>query len=392
MKKMYSDNEIREMLSTPVKESVVIEAKIQETYELIRKNSGKNKSAVQKSGKDNKWKTGKKFLYSIVSATAVVVFVFIVALSNPVWAANLPIIGGIFEKIQEIWHYGSVPEEEINGLVTEVEEVNGLQEEIYPYQLSANGIIVKLTEYYATNEAVFLGMKIESEKAFPGFYKPEENNLSVQLFATAEVSYDTEVLNAGDGYLKGVQTDEHTFEGVLRMDLRNKEIPKHFEMNLMLSNGYLYFVNLDKTGLRKEAFKIEGVIENIPISISDAEEKVIEINEVNELGIGIERIKISPVELIIYPINENDLEELLTFEVALDAEGRKLEWGYNDGIGFKTVHAIKGRDISTITVYSCEWNTYMNIKGLALEEDPELFRNALEEHALYKKVIETGIE
>ncbi len=33
----------------------------------------------------------------------------------------------------------------------------------------------------------------------------------------------------------------------------------------------------------------------------------------------------------------------------------------------------------------------MSIKGLALEEDPAPFQDALEENALYKKVIDTGI-
>lgn len=390
MKKIYSDDDIREILSVPAKESGVIEAKIQETYKLIRESSGKN--IVQKNRKNKERQKRRNLLYALASAAAVMVFVFTVALSNPVWAVNLPLIRGVFEKIQEIWHYGSVPEEEIIGLTTEASEAEGLQEEVYPYRLSANGITIKLTEYYATNEAVFLGMRIESEEAFPGFHKPEENDLSVQLFATAELSYDPEVLNAGDGYLKGVQTDEHTYEGVLRLDLKNRDLPENFEMDLILTNGYLYFANSDKTGMQNEAFKIEGMIKRIPVSIGGTGETVIEINEVNEFGIGLQSIKISPVELIIYPINENDLEELLTFEVALDAEGRKLEWGYNDGIGFKTVHAIEGRDISTITVYSCEWDTYMSIKGLALEEEPELFRNALEEQALYKKVIETGIE
>lgn len=392
MKKQYSDDDIRETLSMPTIESAVIEAKIQETYAIIRENAGEKENMEHRSRQKKSKQKRRKMLYGLTSTAAVMVLIFAVGLSNPVWAANLPVIGGVFEKIQEIWRYGRVPEEEIISLTTEEDETEKIQEEVYPYQMTSSGITIKLTEYYATNQAIFLGMKIESEEAFPGFYKPEENNLLVQLFAEADVSYDEENLGLGDGYLEGVQIDEHTYEGVLRVDLKNKEIPSDFEMDFILSNGYLYFANPDKTGLQNETFEIEGVIENIPIELKSDEGKVIEINEVNELGIGLQSIKISPVELIIYPINENNLEELLTFEVALDSEGRKLDWGYNDGIGFKTVHAIEGRDISTITVYSCEWDTYMSIKRLALEEDPALFQDALEENALYKKVIDTGIE
>lgn len=70
-------------------------------------------------------------------------------------------------------------------------------------------------------------------------------------------------MGSGDGYLEGVQITEHTYEGVLRMDFRNKQILENFEMDFILSNGYLHFANMDKTGMRKETFKIEGIIENI---------------------------------------------------------------------------------------------------------------------------------
>ena len=97
-------------------------------------------------------------------------------------------------------------------------------------------------------------------------------------------------------------------------------------------------------------------------------------------------VQISPVEVTLNPINTKEEEGLVIDSVILDAKGHKLESGSMDS---PDVYAIGDSDISTLYVYVCEWDEYMDIKGLALEEDVSLFQNALEECALYKKVIDT---
>ena len=97
-------------------------------------------------------------------------------------------------------------------------------------------------------------------------------------------------------------------------------------------------------------------------------------------------VQISPVEVTLNPINTKEEEGLVIYSVILDAKGHKLESGSMDS---PDVYAIGDSDISTLYVYVCEWGQYMDIKGLALEEDVSLFQNALEECALYKKVIDT---
>lgn len=381
MKKQYSDEEIKAILSASTTDNDVINQKMQEAYDIVRE-----RATAQKKNE----KTFRKVWYGLASTAAVFVLVFAVGATNPVWAANIPIIGSIFQKVQELWNYGEVPKEGVVSLETEEPEyVTESEGEVYLYQATANGVTFSLTEYYATNQAVFLGMRIESEEEFPSFHEIEENNLLIQLFAGADVSFDENRLSSGHGYLEGVQIDEHTYEGVLRMDFKDMEIPETFEMDFHIMDVYIYFANPEKTGLRHETFRADCKIENIPIKLSGDAGRVIEIDEVNGDGVGLASIEISPIELTINPINENSLEELVTFAVVLDAEGRKLEFG--DGSG-ENVFAITGRDISTVTVYVCEWDTYMGIKGLALEEDTSLFQNALEENALYKKVIDTTEE
>ena len=68
----------------------------------------------------------------------------------------------------------------------------------------------------------------------------------------------------------------------------------------------------------------------------------------------------------------------------MDKNGRKLASGSTNAYELATA----GHDISTVTVYICEYDEYMDeIKAYALE-DEETFRNILEEKALYKKVVD----
>ena len=117
------------------------------------------------------------------------------------------------------------------------------------------------------------------------------------------------------------------------------------------------------------------------IEKSETDVQTIEIYEVNEQGIGLDKIELSPVELTLYTTEPADC---LTFAVALDKNGRKLASGSTNAYELATA----GHDISTVTVYICEYDEYMDeIKAYALE-DEETFRNILEEKALYKKVVD----
>lgn len=372
MEKKYSDKTIQEILSTPIGDSDVIDRKVQEAYEQIRRQNGTGKRQVKKMW----WSIGK----GLGAMAAVFALVFTVCLTNPVWASGIPIIGSIFERIQEWWAYGEVPEEEIVSLVTETEE-----KEITPYQVTAGGLTFSITEYYATNQGIFLGFVIESEDPLPGLYEPAENGMEVQLVVSEKYSFRGEWTQAYR-MLEGVQIDEYTYEGIMRIDAGEEELPEQFEMDLKIEAAYFYYLNEDKTAARHDSFVIDGSFSSISIERSDKDTRTISVDEINESGVGLKSIELSPVEVTLNPINTRENEGLEIFTVVLDANGRKLEYGSSYS---SDSYAIGEKDISTLYVYVCEWDEYMEIKGLVLEEDTSLFQNALEECALYKKVINT---
>lgn len=117
---------------------------------------------------------------------------------------------------------------------------------------------------------------------------------------------------------------------------------------------------------------------------SDRDVQVIEIDEVNEEGIGLESIEVSPVEITLHPTAP---AERLIMALALDKNGKKLPYAGNN----TNELSVSGYDISEITVYICDYDEYMDeIKGYALREDETKFREILSEKALYQKKIEPG--
>ena len=71
----------------------------------------------------------------------------------------------------------------------------------------------------------------------------------------------------------------------------------------------------------------------------------------------------------------------------MDKNGRKLAYAGNNTNELAT----SGYDISEITVYLYDYEEYMEIKGLALE-DLTAFREILEKNALYEKKIPIEID
>ena len=222
--------------------------------------------------------------------------------------------------------------------------------------------------FHATKNLYFLSNKCKQEK-LPGFYEPAENNMHILL--------DWQML-------EGVRLDDYTYEGVLRIDM--EEVPEQFELDFSIREVWVDYMNEEKTAHNHMTFVVDGCDFKIPIERSDKDLKMISVNEIGKAGVGMKSVQISPVEVTLNPINTKEEEGLVIYSVILDAKGHKLESGSMDS---PDVYAIGDSDISTLYVYVCEWDEYMDIKGLALEEDVSLFQNALEECALYKKVIDT---
>lgn len=88
MKKTYTDAELSQILGANRIDSAVIDRKMQEAYEKIRSKGHKHKIVKKAVGG-----------FGAVAAAFVLAMIFCVA--NPSLAAEIPVIGSIFQKYRE---------------------------------------------------------------------------------------------------------------------------------------------------------------------------------------------------------------------------------------------------------------------------------------------------
>ena len=377
--------------------SPLIDRKIEEAYGIIRETSEKKKRQRRK----------RKFVQTGAAAAAIVVAIGFCA-ANPVLAKELPLIGSVIERVQELLGFQEIPTEEIVTLVPtgqgkynagEREEAvdnntgaTGIQStetsveatEPAQYQVSDQGYTITLTDYYATNQAIFLGVKMESEEGFPEMSADSDGKSQIMIATLEEYSFRSGDPVHGGRALVGQIVDGHTFCGLIRIDYKSiqtgnqgyyEQIPEDMTLQLEIPYFFLY-----PKGASKETVRGSWKFPEFSIAQSDKEMQVIEIGETNEAGFGLEKIEVSPVELTVYDIFP---EDHLVVTVVLDKDGRKLTYAGNN----TNELAVSGYDISEITVYLYDYDEYMEIKGLALGEDSTAFREILEKNALYEKKI-----
>lgn len=212
------ENELRRILGTDLGASRIIDEKIGKAYEKIRRAEVKPK--VMSYGRRNP--VLRRIVVGIGSVAAVFALMITFCVMNPVFASEIPIFGGIFSKLSELFSFGRLPEEETVILYQENGELSGdaageQTENANAYQKTSGDITITLTEEYATNQAVFIGVNVKNAQEFPKMerYPDGTQNLSVE---TAEQYSFREDIVCANRPVEGQFTDAHTFDGILRID------------------------------------------------------------------------------------------------------------------------------------------------------------------------------
>lgn len=452
MKNNYSDDSLKIIMGTASIRNEVIDARIAETLKDIKHERAK-KVRQKKRTSGKKRTVWRKIAYGLGTVAAVLLMSVGICVANPSMAENIPILGNVFAKVQDIFSFGRIPEDEttrlydnnagmhqsvndnsyvivgsdpdINvGIMGEDKERTGtmggtVEASGFLYKAQDGGIAVTITEYYASNQAVFFGVVIESEEEFPPFAVMGDTGYQlIQAFTREQYSFrDTEV--GGARNIEGRLEDAHTFAGIMRVDYddinidgskyeaacreaeakeeelptvteetwnlyyERLEVPEEFEVQIAIESlrGYCREEIDEENG---NQYRVRGnwEFQSCAIEKSGTDVQTIQINEVNEQGIGLDMIEISPVELTLHTAEPSGC---LTFAVVLDKNGKKLTSSSTNAYELATT----GHDISTVTVYICDYDEYMDeIKAYALEDEEKL-GSMLEERALFKKVVET---
>lgn len=443
------ENELRKVLGAELCPSRVIDAKMEEAYTIIR-----NAEVKQPNGKNP---VIRRILLGIGSVAAVFALMVTFCIMNPVMASEIPIFGGIFAKLSDLFSFGKLPEEDTVTLYQEdgsAQANQGAGEtgentvSANVYQQTSGDIAITLTEEYATNQAVYIGVNVRNAQGFPDM-EVFENGMGVLQVQTEErYSFRPDVVHSWRA-IEGKYIDAHTFEGILRIDyseinkdntkyeqaskeaeangeelsltvenyaqyIEEYKIPETFTMKLELSNivGELAEslpVEGAKSGeeqARMTDEEWEAYMKSLPreyyqypnryehwwqegnwvydLTITQ-KDKASRVIEVNQTNEA--GIGLKSIELSSVEMTLNTIENADTIAVALDADGKWIENGSSNAYEL----AIAGHDISKVYIYICDIYEYLDeIKGYRAPGNDmgRSFQEVLEERALFKTVVE----
>ncbi len=395
----------------------------------------------------------------IGSVAAVFALMVTFCVMNPVLASGIPVLGGIFSRIADIFSFGQLPGEDTvvlyqeGGDASKDGEASGEEgvRDTTVYQKTSGDITITLTEEYATNQAVYIGVNVRNAQAFPEMALFTDGTQCLSMKTVEQYSFRSDTIQSLR-LIEGKFVDAQTFEGILRIDYSeiNKderkyiqayeeaiaageellltgenyaqyvdeyEIPETFTMKLDISNivgdlaqplpfpseGQKSEEELENMSdeewqaymktLPQECFDYPNQYENWWQEGSWTYDLTITQKDSASRVIEVNQtneagIGVRSIKLSAVEMTLDTTESEDTIVVALDANGNKIEGGYSSN-----TLAIAGHDISKVYIYICDYDAYMDeIKGYGIPGNDlgRSFQEVLEERALFKTVVETG--
>ena len=221
--KNINENDLQESLRRDAEIPAVVHDRINKAYRVIESRKIMPKPAP---ADPFRWmKTGGKIAGGLA---AVMALGFIVCVSDPVMARDLPLVGSLFEKLQDNVSFSDnasvleEPEAAAPGETTpeETSSAETSPQENNLYTKTCDGLTITFSEIYANDQAIYLTMSAETPDAFPETMKDQNGKPIVSLLASTGFDFK------GDGApeiqyynLEGAFLDEHTYSCILRIDL-----------------------------------------------------------------------------------------------------------------------------------------------------------------------------
>lgn len=376
--------------------------------------------------------------------------------SNPTLAADLPLIGHIFEKMQDSFGYGGDYSQVGTPLETQgdLDESNDVvisetEGQSAVYTKEADGLTVTLSEVYCNDQALYITMQLKSEEPFEVVYGLQCDTVENYSFNSTQ-QHDLLAL-------QGDFVDEYTFAGLLRFDLNGKttdmsayeaakeealaageewddswdaygenenwkkyvktaEIPESFTLDLTINQIFGALKNPDTPDYGKTIEELNAMSDDewleymnqwynenpdwsmmpnehenqvfngswqftIEVQKNTDDTQIVEVNEVNELGVGIEKVVKDRFEITMYDTYADGVYGTDYVPVMLDAEGILMDYGSSGSVN--TV-AINDRDVSRVDVFLIDYYKWMDsLKGDkwrqagALTEDGRTYKELL---------------
>lgn len=238
-----NEKDFQEKLQKDTEIPVIVHERINQAYRLIEDNTTIQKKAPKEP---YHWMRIGGRIAGGVAAVLAVGFVFY--MTDPVMAKNIPVVGGLFETLQNnVSFFGdfadhattleavggaetegnngaeneSTTKADVNGQgSTDTNAVDTAAKEETAYTKTSDGLTITCSEVFANSQAVYVTMQLKSDTAFPETETLAESGTPIiNLDMTGGVDFNEDADPIIDGQVEGQFLDDNTYACIFRFDL-----------------------------------------------------------------------------------------------------------------------------------------------------------------------------
>ncbi len=232
---------------------------------------------------------------------------------NPALAAKIPLIGKIFEKVEDdILYSGDYTDK---GTVLTSEDPAG-NLDTADYSASDKGIALTASEIYCDGYSVFLTVQIEAEEADFTHIPAHYTGMNAADGQTAAGFYIGGTWHVGEdaperlaNTFEGAVIDSHIFAGMIKIDLTQKAAGKgalHLNIDGL---GYDDDRMMDGEEITASHWTDGNWDLVIPFEVNETDVKTIEVGE-KKGNITLENVVVSPYQVIVHTTTPGTQREL----------------------------------------------------------------------------------
>lgn len=268
---------------------------------------------IHRRRKDKMGKFGKAGITAAAAVTMAIVGIGGLGYFNPALAAKIPLIGKIFEKVEDdIIYSGDYSDK--GTVLTEEDYAGNL--DTSDYSASDKGITLTASEVYCDGYSIFLTVNIEAEEVdfthIPEHYTGmhvTDNRTAAGFYIDGTWSVDGNASERFENTFEGEVIDSHTFAGMLKMNLAQKAV-NNSKLNLNINGlGYDDDRMLDGEEISASHWT-EGSWEIVlPFEVDESDVKTIEVGE-KKGNITLENVVVSPYQVIVHATTPGEQREL----------------------------------------------------------------------------------
>lgn len=218
-----NEKDFQEKLQKDTEIPVIVHERLNQAYRLIENNTAVQKKAPKDP---HHWmKIGGRIAGG---AAAVLIIAFVFYMTDPVMAKNIPVVGGLFETLQNnVSFFGDFADhatmlEAVDGAETEEnsQDSTATNAADTAYTKTSDGLTITCSEVFANSQAVYMTMQFKSDTPFPQTEtRAESGTPIIDLDMTGGVDFNPDADPSIDGQVEGQFLDDNTYACIFRYDL-----------------------------------------------------------------------------------------------------------------------------------------------------------------------------